>query len=416
MRGLETKPGDLTERGCAFLGCRVVICGQIENVIHLVHSPVGCAYYSWDYRVDSKGFCFTTDLNELDVIFGGEKKLLIAIDEAIEEFKPDAVFVYQTCTTGLIGDDIVSIARIASEKHGIPVIAFECAGFRGKNQNFGHKIATKTLMQLMEDGMKEEGTGKEKIISNGLNLIGDFNRADAKALERMLEGIGLRVLCSFTAGSNLQRLKSMKYARLNVVQCSKSSIQLAEFMEETLGTPYVEANFFGIKNCVESLKRIAEYFDIDVDEFCRREIERIDPRLEFYRARLEGKKVFICHGLQRVLYWIEPLKELGMEIVGVATYMGDERDMEKLRELVGDVEILYNPSVDVLGAKLIELNPDLVISDDKIRYVAHKLSIPFINGRGQGKAYSGFEGFLRFAEDVYRCLNVELWRLGKCGL
>ena len=103
---LETKPGDFTERGCSFLGCRVVICGQIKNVIHIVHSPIGCAYYSWDYRADSKGFCFTTDLDEMDIIFGGEKKLLEAVLMAIEEFKPDAVFIYETMkpvARGLLG-------------------------------------------------------------------------------------------------------------------------------------------------------------------------------------------------------------------------------------------------------------------------------------------------------------------------
>ncbi len=42
---LPTEPGDMTERGCAFAGCRGVVGGPIKDAIQLVHGPIGCAYY-----------------------------------------------------------------------------------------------------------------------------------------------------------------------------------------------------------------------------------------------------------------------------------------------------------------------------------------------------------------------------------
>jgi nitrogenase molybdenum-cofactor synthesis protein NifE len=48
--------------------------------LHLVHGPIGCAVYTWDIRgALSSGpelhrLSFSTDLQERDVIFGGEKK------------------------------------------------------------------------------------------------------------------------------------------------------------------------------------------------------------------------------------------------------------------------------------------------------------------------------------------------------
>jgi len=36
---------------------------------------------------------FTTDINELDVIYGGEKRLFKAVREIIEKYNPPAVFV-----------------------------------------------------------------------------------------------------------------------------------------------------------------------------------------------------------------------------------------------------------------------------------------------------------------------------------
>ena len=49
---------------------------------------------------------FTTDISELDIVYGGEKRLYKAMKEIIEKYDPPAVFVYQTCVTALIGDDI----------------------------------------------------------------------------------------------------------------------------------------------------------------------------------------------------------------------------------------------------------------------------------------------------------------------
>jgi hypothetical protein len=58
---------------------------------------------------------FTTDITEFDVIYGGEKRLFKAIREIIEKTDPPAVFVYQTCVTAMIGDDIEAVCKRARE-------------------------------------------------------------------------------------------------------------------------------------------------------------------------------------------------------------------------------------------------------------------------------------------------------------
>jgi nitrogenase molybdenum-iron protein alpha chain len=83
----------------------------IKDVIHLVHGPIGCAYWTWGGGTrqnlsDNPGFhgkyCFSTDMQEDNIIFGGEDKLYKSILEAHEEF-PEArgVFVHSTCAIGL---------------------------------------------------------------------------------------------------------------------------------------------------------------------------------------------------------------------------------------------------------------------------------------------------------------------------
>ena len=80
----ESLAGAVSQRACVFCGSRVVLY-PIADALHLVHGPIGCAVYTWDIRgALSSGpelhrLSFSTDLQELDVIFGGEKKLAKAL-------------------------------------------------------------------------------------------------------------------------------------------------------------------------------------------------------------------------------------------------------------------------------------------------------------------------------------------------
>ena len=104
-----------TAGGCAFDGAKIAL-QPIVDVAHLVHGPIACEGNSWDNRHSASSgpktyrLGFTTDINELDVIHGAEKRLFKAIREVIERQDPAAVFVYQTCVTGMIGDDIELMA------------------------------------------------------------------------------------------------------------------------------------------------------------------------------------------------------------------------------------------------------------------------------------------------------------------
>jgi nitrogenase molybdenum-cofactor synthesis protein NifE len=71
----------VSQRACVFCGSRVVLY-PIADAVHLVHGPIGCAAYTWDIRGSlSSGpelhrLSFSTDLQEKDVIFGGEEEAL----------------------------------------------------------------------------------------------------------------------------------------------------------------------------------------------------------------------------------------------------------------------------------------------------------------------------------------------------
>jgi nitrogenase molybdenum-cofactor synthesis protein NifE len=108
----KPKPG-ATAGGCAFDGAMITLV-PIVDAAHVVHGPIACAGNSWDGRgslssgptLYQRGF--TSDLSETDIIFGGEQKLYDTILEAGRRHSPAAVFVYETCVTATIGDDVAA--------------------------------------------------------------------------------------------------------------------------------------------------------------------------------------------------------------------------------------------------------------------------------------------------------------------
>merc|ERR1712023_31931 len=121
-------------------------------MIHISHGPVGCGQYSWaarrNYYIGTTGIDtfvtmqFTSDFQEKDIVFGGDKKLAKIIGELDQLFPLNrGVSVQSECPIGLIGDDIEAVSKSSSQEINKPVIPVRCEGFRGVSQSLGHHIA-----------------------------------------------------------------------------------------------------------------------------------------------------------------------------------------------------------------------------------------------------------------------------------
>ena len=152
----DSLAGAVSQRACVFCGSRVVLY-PIADALHLVHGPIGCAAYTWDIRgALSSGpelhrLSFSTDLQERDVIFGGEKKLDAALVELIDRHHPKAAFVYSTCIVGIIGDDVEAVCRKVWPRERIPVLPVQSEGFKG-NKRDGYQAACQALFRLVGTG------------------------------------------------------------------------------------------------------------------------------------------------------------------------------------------------------------------------------------------------------------------------
>jgi len=414
----QSLAGSVSQRACVFCGSRVVLY-PIADAVHLVHGPIGCAAYTWDIRGSlSSGpelhrSSFSTDLQERDVIFGGEKKLYRSLIELIDEYRPKAAFVYSTCIVGIIGDDVDAVCRRVEAERGIPVLSIHSEGFRGTKKD-GYRAACDGLAKLV-------GTGDSAGIGGrSINILGDFNLAGETWMIRdYYERIGVEVVATMTGDGRIDAIRRAHGARLNVVQCAGSMIHLAKMMEERYGIPYIRVSYFGIEDMARSLYEVAEFFhDADIlarsRTLVRDEVAAIMPELRRYRKALEGRRAAVyTGGAFKAFSLVRALRTLGMKTAVVGSQTGNRDDYALLRDLCDENTILVDDTNPVELSRFVqEKNVDLFIGGVKERPIAYKLGIGFCDHNHERKiALAGFQGMLNFAREVHGSVMSPVWKL-----
>ena len=415
----ESLAGAVSQRACVFCGSRVVLY-PITDALHLVHGPIGCAVYTWDIRgALSSGpelhrHSYSTDLQESDVIFGGEDKLYRALTQLIDRISPKAAFVYSTCIVGIIGDDLAGICRKVEREKGIPVIPVESEGFKG-NKRAGYNAACRAMFQLV-------GTAPTDDISPlSVNILGDFNLAgEIWIVREYLERMGVQVVANITGDGRVDDLRRAHGAALNLVQCSGSTIDLAKMMEDEYQIPFLRVSYFGVEDMAESLYNIAEFFkDVDpqvmerTKALVRDELSELYPKLREYRQALEGKKAAIyVGGAFKAFSLVKAFRHLGMTVELVGSQTGTEEDYKELHEITDPGTIIVDDSNPLeLSSFLEEKDVDIFVGGVKERPIAYKLGVGFCDHNHERKeALEGFIGMLNFAKEVYSTVMSPVWR------
>lgn len=414
----ESLAGAVSQRACVFCGSRVVLY-PIADALHLVHGPIGCAVYTWDIRgALSSGpelhrLSFSTDLQETDVIFGGEKKLEAALDELIDRHSPKAAFVYSTCIVGLIGDDLEAVCRTMTEKKDIPVLPVMSEGFKG-NKRAGYLAACKAMFKLV-------GTQPTDDISPvSINIFGDFNLAgEIWIIREYFEKMGVQVVANVTGDGRVRDIGRCHGAALNLVQCSGATLDLAKMMEEEYGTPYERVSYLGIEDMADSLYKVADFFKDRApgivertQKLVRDELERLMPELARYRRDLEGKKVAMyVGGSFKAFSLVKAFRHLGMQVVMVGSQTGTREDYAELAQITDPGTVIIDDANPLeLSHFIKEKDVDIFVGGVKERPIAFKLGVGFCDHNHERKeALEGFEGMLNFAREIHASAMSPVW-------
>jgi nitrogenase molybdenum-cofactor synthesis protein NifE len=411
----QPTPG-AAQGGCAFDGAMIALV-PIADAAHLVHGPIACTGNSWESRGSlSSGpklykYGFTTDLSENDVIFGGEKKLYKAILEVANRYNPPAVFVYSTCVTALIGDDLDAVCKAAASKLSIPIIPVNAPGFIG-SKNLGNRLGGEALLAHVV------GTSEPEFITPfDINIIGEYNVAgEMWNVLPLFEKLGIRVLSKITGDARYQEVCHAHRAKLNVMICSKALLNMARQMEENYGIPYLEESFYGVDDMNRCLRNIAAKLGDPnlqerTEELIAEETANLDIALAPYRARLKGKRVVLYTGGVKSWSIISAAKDLGMEVVATSTRKSTEEDKDRIKRMLGkDGILLEQESPKVLLKIIKDTKADMLIAGGRNQYTALKARIPFLDiNQERHHAYAGYAGMVEMARELYEALYSPVW-------
>lgn len=406
--------------GCAFDGAKIAL-QPITDVAHLVHGPIACEGNSWDNRgAKSSGSRlyrtgFTTDINENDVVFGGEKRLYKSIKEIIDKYNPPAVFVYQTCIPAMIGDDINAVCKAASQKFGKPVIPVMSPGFVG-SKNLGNKLAGEAILDHVIGTEEPEYT-----TPYDLNIIGEYNLSgELWQVKPLLDEMGVRILACISGDARYHEVASSHRAKAAMMVCSKAMINVARKMEERYNIPFFEGSFYGIEDMSDSLRQIAKLLVdrgapvdlIDRTEIIvRREEARAWQQLEQYKARLTGKRVLLITGGVKSWSVVAALQEVGLDIVGTSTKKSTKEDKERIKEIMGDDAHMFDDMTPREMYKMLkDARADIMLSGGRTQFVALKAKMPWLDiNQERHHAYAGYVGMIDLVREIDKALYNPIW-------
>jgi len=473
---VRTTPGIITMRGCTYAGCKGVIMGPTRDIINLVHGPIGCSFYAWltrrnqtDAGPDGENYmpyAFSTDMQDSDIIFGGEKKLEKAIQEAYDLFHPKSIAVFATCPVGLIGDDIHTVTKRMKEKFGdCNVYAFSCEGYKGVSQSAGHHIANNQVFRHIVGENDEVKPGKYKI-----NLLGEYNiGGDGFEIDRIFKKCGITNIATFSGNSTYDQFASAHTADLNTVMCHRSINYVADMLETKYGIPWIKVNFISADATAKSLRKIAAYFGdqelIDrVEAVIAEEMPAVEAARQDVLPRTEGKTAMLFVGGSRAHHYQELFSEMGMKTISAGyefahrddyegrqvipnlTVDADSRNIEEIeveadatrykpRKSPEELQAMENagykfkeydgliPDMDkgtlviddlnqYEAEKLVELmKPDIFCAGIKEKFSIQKLGIPMkqLHSYDSGGPYAGFKGAVNFYKEIDRLVNSKVW-------
>ena len=312
----------------------------VRGALVVFHSPRPCAHIAHGmdvssfHRLTAAGTSvrlspvplLTSGLSENEAVFGGEERLRECIRFAAQKYHPQAVFIANSCVSGVIGDDTQAIAAEMEEELGLPVTAVSAHGFLDGEYYAGYLDAARALVdRFMRPAERQAGT---------VVLLGDcggMHGEYVKELRRLLALLGLRVTGQFPSYLALDELQAVPEAELVILLGRRMDDEkqaqlaaLAAHIRERLGTPYLaDVYAVGAEETARWLRRVGQI--CHCEEAAERAIVAEEASfvaaVEKARNDLAGRRCALAIG--RDLTWFQPeivlrlLDKAGIELIGI---------------------------------------------------------------------------------------------------
>ncbi len=195
-------------------------------------------------------------MQEEEIIFGGEKKLKQAIDEAYDDLPAQ-------------GDrDLLHLPGRPDRRRrpcggprdegeaGHQRLRLQLRGLQGRQPVGRPPHRQQPVLQARRRPGRADGRGQvqdqhARRVQHRRRRVRD---------RRSLRTLRLHLVATFSGNASYEDMASSQQADLNLVQCHRSINYMAEMMETKYGIPWMKVNFIGAESTAKSLRKMAQYF------------------------------------------------------------------------------------------------------------------------------------------------------------
>ncbi|HMA96981.1 MAG TPA: nitrogenase component 1, partial [Polyangiaceae bacterium] len=333
---LKTQERGFSQAGLCQLLPTLGMLLTLPDTAVIVHGAIGCGSTGFPMNISIRlhhllrgnpnakdSLWFSTNLNESDVVHGGEEKLERTILEVDARHRPKSIVVLSSCTPAIIGDDFEGVIDRVRGKIKTPLLATSCAGFKTKVWATGYDVAFHAICHgfLEKDhegkpARRDRSEKRDRPVVNIINLA-SVGRPDEDEMRRLLGAIGIDALIGPNFATR-ETIRAMTQADLTVSVCPTHDDYFVDYLKEEYGVPAVIKDMpIGLDNTERWLVDIAKHFGLEERAlaFAREEATKARQHVERFASAIKGKRVFLSAGEFRALVTGALLQELGLEVI-----------------------------------------------------------------------------------------------------
>lgn len=266
---------------CPLFGV-TMISSFIKDLVVVVLGTEECTYYSKDFaylRQKGKDNFYSLVVNEHDITFGCEEKIVEALKHIDETINPKAIMLVTTCVLEVIGEDVGGIKRAIQDEMNAKLLVVNTEHFKSSNHISGMEDTLRELSTLMEKQETEDGS---------VNILG-YRQHDIEKTEfyNVLMEEGLKINTIIPAESSIDNLKTAPKAALNIVT-EFIALPLAEEMKEKFDIPFVYFDrYLSIDRIRKGYEEIGGNLKLDL-------VGKLSEKEEILKNKIEEAKEKLC--------------------------------------------------------------------------------------------------------------------------
>ena len=411
----------------------------IKKCMNILHGSQGCSTYirrhmatHYNEPIDIA----SSSLTEEGTVYGGQKNLLLGIENLIKLYDPEIIGVSTTCLAETIGEDIEYIVKIFYEQHPeatVKIIPVKSAGYSGTQfEGFTH-----TLKAIVAN--VEMDTKKHKKINVITTMI---SPADTRYLKELLDDFELDYILLPDISENLDGVHKTTYDRLPMHGTSlaeikqmggaRTTIEISNtmkpedspgmYLNEKYGVPYKRLDLpMGLKATDALIKFLSELSKKPIPEKITKQRGRyLDGMIDSHKYNADGR-VAIFGEPDFVVSTVHLCCENGIMPVIAATgsdyshlQASINAELSKLSEslYVDEYVILDDVDFETIESEALRLGANMMLGNSDGRRIEEKRHIPLIRCAfpihdrigGQRIRTLGYEGSLNLLDQMTNTL------------